>query len=177
MKKIFILLTQYQTFGANIMRFITNFKYTHTSIGLEEDMNTFYSFIKKGFIEEKITKYIKPGRKPFFCQLYALKVSNKVYNAIKKIIESFKKRKEELKYSKKGLAFCFFKIPYKNKNKYFCSQFVATVLEKSKAIKLRKNSSLYLPKDFAKIPSAECLFTGNHKSFLNHFKIPIAQTC
>ena len=98
MKKVYILLTQYQTFGANLVRFLTNFKYTHASIGLEEDMNTFYSFVNKGFIEEKITRYVKPDRKPFFCQLYELKVSNKIYMAIKKIIKTFKEKKEKLQY-------------------------------------------------------------------------------
>lgn len=172
MKKIYILLTKYQSFAANVMTYITRFNYTHASIGLEEDMNTFYSFVNKGFIEEKINRYVKPGRKPFKCKLFELEVTEKVYNAIKSLIEKFKAIKEQLQYSKKGLAFCFLHIPYKKQNKYFCSQFVASILEKSEAVKLKKNSSLYLPKDFTKIKNIKEKFTVNHGTFLTRFNIP-----
>ena len=56
-RKITILLTQYPTAMASVLQWLTDFPYTHTSIGLEEDRNTFYSFVKKGFIVEKITRY------------------------------------------------------------------------------------------------------------------------
>ena len=63
-RKIFILLTKFYDTGSKLLRFATGTYYTHASIGLEEDMNTFYSFVLKGFIEEKITRYNKPGRIP-----------------------------------------------------------------------------------------------------------------
>jgi len=44
---ITILLTQYPTKMASVLRFLTDFPYAHASIGLSEDRNTFYSFVKK----------------------------------------------------------------------------------------------------------------------------------
>ena len=78
-RKITILLTQYPTAMASVLQWLTDFPYTHTSIGLEEDRNTFYSFVKKGFIVEKVTRYNKPGRAPFPCALYEIPVSEAVY--------------------------------------------------------------------------------------------------
>ena len=74
-RKIYILLTRFHDFGSKMVRCLTGYKYSHTSIGLDEDMNTFYSFVCKGFIVEKITRYVKPDRKPFACQIYELSVT------------------------------------------------------------------------------------------------------
>ena len=44
-RKIFILLLHFSDIGSLAMQYYTDFYYTHASIGLEEDMNTFYSFV------------------------------------------------------------------------------------------------------------------------------------
>ena len=44
-RKITILLTQYPTTMASALCWLTDFPYTHTSIGLSEDRNTYYSFV------------------------------------------------------------------------------------------------------------------------------------
>ena len=48
-------------------------------------------------------------------------------------------------------------IPTRWKGRYFCSQFVAEVLHKCQAAKLKKSSTLYLPKDLNKLREATCL--------------------
>jgi hypothetical protein len=44
-RKIYILLTRLPNFGSKFLTLVTGFYYTHASIGLDEDMNTFYSFV------------------------------------------------------------------------------------------------------------------------------------
>ena len=60
-RKISILLTRFPDNGSRAVSMLTRFYYTHASIGLDEDMNTFYSFVTKGFLVEKVTRYIRPG--------------------------------------------------------------------------------------------------------------------
>ena len=170
-RKIFILLTKFNTMDAKLLSFLTNSTYTHASIGLEENLNKFYSFVGKGFLEEEITKYIKPHKQPFKCILYELEVSNNVYDVIKNTLNKFKKIKNDLKYTKLGVILCVLHIPYNKKNKYFCSHFVATILNSCNVLKLNKNSSLYLPKDFAKIPNIKLKFQGNLKQMINRYKL------
>ena len=55
------------------------------------------------------------------------------------------KEKEKLYYSNLGIFCCFFKIPYKKKDYYFCSQFVVEMLQLAGEIKLKKKASLYMP--------------------------------
>lgn len=171
-RKIFILLTAYFGVVPEMLKIITRFKYNHVSIGLEEDKNTFYSFVKSGFIVEKINRYIKPTREPFPCQLYEMEVNNSVYKKIKRTLNGFVRHKKSFQYNKLGVILSLLKIPYKRKYHYFCSQFVAKVLKDNNLLSSKKDSLLYFPKDFLKLPDIELKFEGNHKSFLTHFNIP-----
>ncbi len=168
-RKIYILMTQYPGFDAKILRWYTGFPYTHTSVGLEEDMDTFYTFVSKGYLVESITRYEKPNRPSFPCALYEIVVTEEVYEQVKKMVYEYKARKSILKYSTLGLVMCFLRIPFKRKNHYFCSQFVAEVLHKCKVLKLKKQSTLYFPKDISKHKELKLIFTGTHLGFVEKF--------
>jgi hypothetical protein len=168
-KKIYILLTRLPDVGSNFISFFTRFFYTHASIGLEEDKDTFYSFTMKGFRVEKITRYVKPGENSFLCKLYEMQVSEKTYEEIKKMINGFVSAKGLYHYAKIGVVFGIFQIPFFQKNHYFCSQFVAEVLEKTDAVRLKKKSCLYLPRDIEKLPNKKEVFKGDMRSLLDKF--------
>lgn len=170
-RKIYILLTRFHGFASKAIRCFTGYRYSHTSIGLEEDMNTFYSFVYKGFIVEKITRYVKPDRKPFDCQIYEVSVTEKVYRKIKELIQSFIENKSNFKYTTFGTILCMLRVPYKRKQHYFCSYFVASILEKSEAIKLRKKSCLHLPSDFKKYENVKFCYAGNLRTMIDDFKL------
>ena len=173
-RKIYVLLTSFRDIGSIFLRAITGCQYTHASIGLDEDMNTFYSFVCKGFIVEKIGRYLKPGVKPFNCKLYEMKVTEKVYASVKKAILSFVNIKNKLSYSKIRVAMCLFKIPYKKNRSFFCSQFVARILSLSKAAKLEKDSGMYFPDDLKKIDGLKPVYIGNHRGLFNKFCVSVS---
>lgn len=170
-KKVYILLTRFPDNGSKVIQALTGSFYTHASIGLCEDMNIFYSFVVKGFIVEEITRYIKPDRAPFPCQLYEIEVSDKVYRAVKKLIEHFKERKHHMSYTRFGLVMSLLRIPFKRKDNYFCSQFVAEILKRAEVAKLKKFTVLYLPGDLSKLSEIKLVFEGNLQSFITHFGI------
>ena len=171
-KKVFILLTRFPDNGAKVIQAMTGSYYSHASIGLGEDnMNTFYSFVVKGFIVEELTRYIKPEREPFPCQLYEMEVSERVYNAVRRILNKFKRRKHDKFYKRFGLVMILLRIPFKRKNGYFCSQFVAEVLKKAKAARLKKFTVFYMPGDFKKLTEMKLVFEGNLQSLIHHFNI------
>ena len=79
-------------------------------------------------------------------------------NRYAKAIEKFEEKKDKLYYSNLGLVFCFFHIPYKKKDYYFCSQFVVEMLQLANEIKLKKNASLYMPHQlFREIKKQLCI--------------------
>lgn len=170
-RKIYILLTRFPDNGSKLVGFLANSYYTHVSIGLEEDLNTFYSFVKKGFLVEKVTRYIKPDREPFPCRLYELKVSEKVYASIEKIIHDFVERKQAYRYTQLGVVLGLLHIPFVKRDHYFCSQFVAEVLKKSEALPLKKHCALYFPRDFVKLSETSLIFQGNLSGYTKAFAI------
>lgn len=171
-RKIYLLLTKFPDKGSKAIRVLTGCNYPHASIGLEEDLNTFYSFVTKGFIVESITRYAKPDREPFPCQLYELEVSEKVYCRIKEIIQYFVEFKGIVHYTRLGLILSVLHIPHKrNHFGYFCTQFVADVLEYSGATKLKKRSNRYFSDDLKRLPGMKLHFQGNLKTMIKHFGI------
>jgi len=170
-RKIAILLIRYPGTMANFMGILTGFPYTHTTIGLEEDPNTFYSFVYKGFIIEKITRYLKPERPPFPCALYEVNVTECAYQQIKELLRDYEKRKATLCYTRTSLVLSLFHIPYKRKNFYFCSHFVAEVLQRSNAVVLKKNSVLCQPKDFHNLKEAHRIFEGDLQGMVDQFEL------
>lgn len=175
-RKVYILLTRLHDFGSRVAGFFATCYYTHSSIGLEEDMNTFYSFMVNGFVEEDVSRFLRGKFPPFPCQLYEIEVSQEVYDKIKNIINDFKANKKKYRYTKKGVVSGLLFIPRQKKYEFFCSHFVAHVLKKSNAVKIKKNTALYFPRDFKKMSGLNLRFQGNLRGFANRF-IPYYKVC
>ena len=47
MKKIYILLMHTNTIPANLVKFITNYKYSHVALSLDKSCDTLYSLEEK----------------------------------------------------------------------------------------------------------------------------------
>lgn len=170
-RKLYILLTRFPGRTAKAIHLFSGCYYTHSSIGLEEDLNTFYSVVGKGFIVEKITRYVRPDRDPLPCQLYEMEVPERIYLAVKKLLEESVENKSRYQYSKLGVVLCLMRIPFPRRNHYFCSQYVAEVLRRSQAAPIRKPLTLYKPGDFGRLPGTRLHFQGNLKEFLGHFAL------
>lgn len=170
-KKVLLLLSKFSDSKSKAISVITHFYYTHASIGLSEDRNTFYSFVLHGFIVEKISRYVKPKKKPAPCELYEAEVTDKVYGKVKNTLSGFVKRKEELHYSLFGLILSLMHIPHISRRFFFCSQFVAHILGKCHAAKLWKSSSLYFPRDLRKLPEMKLVFQGDMQGMMKQYHL------
>ena len=168
-RKIFVLLTQFPGRGAMALRYWSCCPYTHVSIGLDEDMNTFYSFVFKGFIIEDIDRYNRPGRKPFPCALYSMEVSEETYREVREYIGTFVRKRSRLHYSRIGLALSLAGIPWKIKDGYICSYFVAEILQKCTDAHLKKHSTLCMPKDFSRSQDLQMVFRGDLLHYSRRF--------
>ncbi|MDD3367674.1 MAG: hypothetical protein PHP50_02130 [Lachnospiraceae bacterium] len=67
---------------------------------------------------------------------------------------------EALSYSRIGVVFCLLRIPFKIRNRYFCSQFVAETLQQTESVKLSKKASLYLPNELPKVLECQHCLRG-----------------
>lgn len=74
-----------------------------------------------------------------------LAVSDQAYQDIQGRIAVFQQRRGEYRYTRLGVLCCLLRIPFLWRRHYFCSQFVAEVLQQSDAFPLAGRAQLYLP--------------------------------
>lgn len=143
-KIITVLLTRYYSAFSNFIYFVGGRGYTHASIALDEENECYYSFNFMGFRREYPKKHKNRSGKSIS---FKLEVSLEDYKKMQEKIMEMEQKKEELHYSRMGVFFCLFQIPFRKENYYFCSQFVAEMIAMSKEVALRKEPSLYFPNE------------------------------
>ena len=92
-------------------------------------------------------------------------VSEAQLRALEENLASFQENAEHIKYSLFGLVYCYFGISAKRENKYFCSQFVAEILQSAGIDLLQKPPTLTFPHDFLLLPEAESIYTGTFQNY------------
>ena len=170
-RKIYILLTKFGDIRGRILSAMSGNYYTHVSLGLQEDPGTFYSFVLKGFRIETLSRYLKPGREPYPVKLYEIEVPSKTYEKIKEKIEYFVAYKSRMHYTTMGLFLSLLRIPYQRKFNFFCSHFVAHILQQVGIVPAHYKPALYLPQDLSNVPGSTLLFSGNMQTLLVYLGI------
>lgn len=132
-----------------VMFWLLKHKYTHAAISLDDNPDEFYSFAYTGFsTERKRSRMPKSWRENY--AYYYIDVTEMEYRLLTEQINHFKENKDQYKYSTIEPLLAFLGIPYRQKDSYYCSYFVADMLSLSGAYLLKRSSSLYLPNLLAK---------------------------
>lgn len=163
-RKIYILLTRSGTWFSRLIHLATQDSYTHASIGLDGPGGPFYSFARKyrylalpaGLVEEQVTVY----RRTVPCCLYELEVSEDAYLLLRQKLCSMYVQREEYHYSVLGVLACWLNLSFQRKHHYFCSQFVAGLLEDCGAVELPKPRTLLRPVDFCGVEGLRPVHQG-----------------
>ncbi len=149
MKQISILLTKYNDWTSTFVYYIAGRGYTHSSISLEDDPDTFYSFNYRGFAIETVEKHRRRGVLNS-CSV-TIEISDEEYDLLRLCIYDFMEKKDTYKYTHLGALCCALRIPIRFQNAYFCSHFVAEVLEQSGAVRLDKKPWRHIPNNFIQL--------------------------
>ena len=173
MKKLYILLMHTNTKPSKFIKFITRYEYSHVAISLEKECNVIYSFGRKklhsilngGFsIERKDGEFFKTFDNTK-CKIYELEVNEEQYAEVEKTIAQMEINRDIYKYDFLGIALRFLKIPLTFKNKYVCSYFVASLLEKANIYNFEQQVCLVKPKDFENINGINEIYTGRYSLY------------
>jgi len=168
MKQIYIILTRSTTLISRIISRFTGESYTHASIAFDDSLGVMYSFARKyaqlplpaGLMEEHIDSafYRMQGNIP--CKILCMNITDREYYHLRTIVYNMLCRADEYRYSVIGLLLCQFSIPLEIPDHFFCSQFVAKILEESGILKLPKPAALMHPADFLTLDPLCCVFDG-----------------
>lgn len=168
MKTIYILLTRSGTLLSNLVYLFTGDAYTHASISFDHCLQPLYSSARKNgetmFPAGPCREYFHRGfykrRQQIPCTLLALDVPEEIFHRAKREVDRIIRRSDQYHFNIIGLMLCQANIPLRRRNKFFCSQFVAEILQRSKAVDLPKVPSLMRPMDYTRMVSIKCLYRG-----------------
>lgn len=168
MRSLYILLTRSQTIASRIIYVFTRARFTHSSLSFGEELHQLYSFgrtyahlpLPAGYRVESLRKGFYKNNSHIPCALYAFHVSDESYEAARSYIADMEASGVDYRYNIIGLLLCSLGITHKRRNKYFCSEFIAEVLQKSDAIEMPDPPSLTHPIDYASMPGGVCLYEG-----------------
>lgn len=170
MKKIYILLMHTNTIPAKLIKMATNYPYSHVGISLEKDCDIIYSFGRRKFnsiwnagfsIEYKNGKFFQKFNKTI-CKIYEIEITDEQYEQLKKMIQDIIINRNRYKYDFIGIVLRFFGIPVTFKNRYVCSYFVASLLEKTKIYHFKKRVSMVKPQDFEGLLGFRKIYVGSY---------------
>lgn len=170
MKKIYILLMHTNTIPAKLIKAATKYEYSHVGFSLNKECDTIYSFGRRklhsilgsGFVvEHRNGEFFKAFNKTE-CSIYEAEITDEQYESVKEIVKIMKARSNIYKYDFIGIILRYFGIPLTFKNRYVCSYFVATVLERTKIHIFDKKTCLVRPQDFSNIKGFNEIYRGRY---------------
>lgn len=167
-KYVYIVLSSSSSLPAKMIRLLAHHKLNHSSITLDDSLHKMYSFgrvkmwnvLSGGFVVEDKDKGFYQKFTDTYIQLYRLPVDELTYNKTKAYLENCALRRKEFKYNFAGVFLYKFGIPLDRKNKFFCSEFVASVIVKCGIREIKRNIHTYHPNYFLELDDKELIYDG-----------------
>lgn len=166
-----MLFTDTGSYLSRLIHLYTKEPLNHVSIALDRELKEVYSFGRKqpnnpfigGFVKEDIfSAYLNRST----CEIYALQVTEKEYECICSLIQNIEIEKDKYRYNFIGLFGVMMKIKITRRAAFFCSQFVATILQHVSSLSLTKDPCFTTPEDIRSAPNLELVYKG----VLLHYK-------
>lgn len=171
-KKGYILLTNTGTLFTKLIKLYTKNTYNHASFALDSDLVEVYSFGRKSSRNPFIGGFVKEDMKTSLfnqadCAIYSFEGTEVQIQKMKHYIQEIEAEKEQYRYNFIGLFGFIFNKSINRKKAFFCSQFVASILEEGKITDFEKPLSLIAPNDLQKLSNLHLMYQGKLKDYTN----------
>ena len=148
---------------SNAIKMVTDAPYNHASISFDSSLTKLYSFNldKDGPVVEDLKKTYNPEA---VFSLYRLKVTGRQYiNMVKVVKKVF--HSNEYKFNFRGMLLSTLSLTSESDTSFFCSQFVAWVLQSVGINALNKPIDKIVPYDFTKSKMLKFVYRGKVKNY------------
>lgn len=168
-ENIYFILTNTKTYLGKMIQSVLEVDYNHISISFEDNFNKVYGFgtnsdeNEMGFIIERFDKGVYRDNNGEYMTL-EMKVTPEEKKKIIKNLNFYIDNRNKLKFNKVGLFANAVGIAHNPNHAFFCSQFIAKLLEDSGIKLFDKSYGLVRPSDFMFHPSIKEI----HKGFLKN---------
>ncbi|CAH2713403.1 hypothetical protein BACCIP111895_00538 [Neobacillus rhizosphaerae] len=174
-RKIYVLLTDTGSILTKIIKLYTKNPHNHVSIVIDDQFNKVYSFGRKnpwnpfmgGFVKENIRGHLFRNAD---CAIYCVTITEKQFQIINGKIKEMEEHKDDYRYNLIGLVAVMLNMEIDRKNAFFCSHFVAALLNES-GIKMKnqKPLSLVTPHDIKESASLNLIYEGKLSSYFQNY--------
>ena len=169
-RKVYLLFLDTGTFLTKTINLYTRTSLNHASIALDRQLNHVYSFGRKRPSNPFIAGFIKENlQTPFFnntkCAVYRLTISEQEYQLLQQRIMVMEASKHLYRYNLLGLFGVMLNKELVRDNTYFCSQFVADILQGCGAYHGEKPTCLIKPQDLREWHELELIYQGDLSSY------------
>ncbi|MBE1553049.1 hypothetical protein [Sporosarcina limicola] len=170
-RTIYIVLTDTGTLLSRAIGLYTREDLNHASIAFDEQLTEMYSFGRKqrhnpfvgGFVKEEAAEGIFRDAD---CAIFSCEVSDEEYDKMRMKIRQIEQNKEQYRYNFIGLFGIAFKVKIQRKRAFFCSQFVATIVNESGVPMFAIKPYLVQPHHFADVPCLIQIYEGDLQVYL-----------
>lgn len=172
--EVYIILSDTGTIFTKMIRLFTRYPFNHASISFTKNLETTYSFGRKraknpfigGFVKENLNGMLFQNAT---CAIFKCSISSHQYYQMLHYIKQMEARKREYKYNFLGLFGILLDKEWDRKNAFFCSEFVATILNNGGVAIKDKPACLVAPKDFSECQDFQCVYEGQLRMYLKRF--------
>lgn len=165
-KTIYLLFLDTGTLLTKTINLFTKSTLNHASIALDQSLSQVYSFGRKKPTNPFIGGFVKENlQSPFFkkakCAVYRMQINELEYQFLQQRINQMETQKHVYRYNTLGLFGVMLNKEWSRENAYFCSQFVATMLEDCGVCQYNKPLGLIRPQDLREWHELELIYQGN----------------
>lgn len=165
---VYIVLTDTGSVLTKAIKFFTKAPYNHVSISLDPTFKTLYSFGRKrprnpftgGFVEESFYEGTFKRFDKTSCLVLEMEIDDDIYDRLINNLEIFKSQSDIYHYNFIGLIGAAIGKQVSRRNGYYCSHFVAKVMEDSDLKFWDIPTYLVAPHDFANIDEFKVVYEG-----------------
>lgn len=170
-RTIYFLFTDTGTNLSRIINIYTKQSLNHVSIAFDLALTEVYSFgrtkhknpFSGGFVREDIrSDFLKKSN----CAVYSYDLTPVEVEQVLKKIKNIEENKDRYRYNFVGLIGILFQIEIKREKAFFCSEFVATILNDTDSITLSKPNYFMTPSDIQREISMELIYEGKLSEYI-----------
>lgn len=164
-RTIYFLFTDTGTYLSKAINYCTKQSLNHVSLGFDPELKEVYSFGRKqprnpfigGFVKEDIqSDFLKNSN----CAVYSYTFTEKECESILNNIKEIEAQQNDYKYNFIGLIGVLLQIEINRKSAYFCSQFVAAMLQDAENFNLSKPACFTTPTDIRMQEGMQLIYEG-----------------
>ena len=174
-QSVYILLTKTSSILSRLIGWLTRAAYTHAALSMDDEFEEMYSFTRlnpryilpAGLAREDLRRGLYRARKDPPCRVYRLRLTQEEYDRMREHVREMYGERRRYHYNYLGVAANYFGKTYTSPHRFFCSEFVATMVADA-----NPNAVICPPRtrpiDFTSMAGLECVYEGTVGGLRDH---------